>query len=79
MSISAIKQCIRDIRTAKSDLETVVAETFPIGAEINWRKGGHWQSGKVLHHGHSGHLRVENGHTRKQYWIAMYDVVGYVE
>jgi hypothetical protein len=79
MSISAIKQCIRDLHAAKEDLAAVVAETFPIGADISWDKSGHRQHGKVIFHGNTGSVRVENERTGKQYWIGMYDVVGYVK
>lgn len=78
-NISTIKQCIRNVRAAKEDLQTVVAEVFPIGADVHWEKGGHRQHGKVTLHGHrGGRIRVENERTQKEYWITMYDVVGYV-
>jgi hypothetical protein len=78
MSISSIRVAIRSVQVAKRRLEDEVAETFPIGADISWERGGHRQHGTVLHHGHHGNVRVRNDRTKTEYWIGMYDVVGYV-
>ena len=79
MNISAIKQRIRAVKAAEEDLSSEVANQFPIGVDVTWKKHGHWQHGPVLHLGNTGRLRVENAKSGKRYWIGMYDVVGYVE
>ena len=81
MSTEGIKCAIRNVSLAKTRLNAEVARTFPLGAEVTWKKGKHWQCGTVLDHGsvgRVGELRVKNHKSDKSYWITMYDVVGYV-
>ncbi len=78
MSLSSIRVAIRSVQVAKDRLAEEVAETFPVGADIHWERGGHRQYGTVLGHGRTGDVRVRNDHTKAEYWIGMYNVVGYV-
>lgn len=82
MTAGSIKQAIQQLHAAKRNLSAEVAATFPIGSDVSWNKGATKQHGTVLSHGgigRTGHLRVENCRTCNQYWIRMYDVLGYVE
>lgn len=79
MSLNDIRIAIRRVKHAKDQLSAVIEETFPIGSDIHWERGGRRQHGVVLAHGGTGQVRVENERTRKSYWIGMYNVVGYVE
>lgn len=78
MSIDSIKDAVRALRNAKNALAEELAETFPIGCQISWNKGGYRQFGTVICHHQTG-LFVQNGHTGKKYRITIYDILGYIE
>ena len=78
MGIDRIRRAIAAVKVAKRALARTVEESFPVGAEIHWDRGGRRQHGVVLDHNGSGEVRVENERTKKVYWITMYDVTGYV-
>lgn len=76
--IHDIKRAIREVRAAKDRLGDLVKAAYPIGSDVDWDKRGYRQFGTVIAVSGRGGLRVRNAATFKEYWIAMYDIVGHV-
>jgi hypothetical protein len=72
-----IAMALDEVKAAQKKACTIIRDAYPIGAAIQWDKGGHVQYGTVLYNSdfESGdRFRVQNDYTSKSYWITFYDV-----
>lgn len=51
---SALERCVR----ARKNLNQVLRDEFPIGAEVHWKSGYGSSSGKVIRHTNDDRIRV---------------------
>lgn len=69
-----IEQAYRAKQDAMEAMEALLQRLFPIGAAVEWKKGGHLQHGRVLGHRYFDGLFVQNERTGKQLGISAYDI-----
>lgn len=72
-----IAMALDEVNAAQLKARAVIHDAYPVGAAIQWDRGGHIQYGTVLNNSafESGdRFRVQNDYTHKSYWITFYDV-----
>lgn len=59
---------LKEEKKARIKAEKEIVRQFPIGAIVEFEKGGHWINAEVIMHC-SPRLKVRNTETLKEYWI----------
>lgn len=68
---------LAEVALSEERAARVMKTEYPIGASIEWERGGHVQTGTIegTNFHHDPHFRVRNARTGKVYWITFYDVI----
>lgn len=74
---AAIRNARAEVYRARRKLRAAVDRRFPVNSLITYSRSGGTHRGQVLMHGSGDEgLKVRNLQTRKEYWIAAYDIEG---
>lgn len=64
----------RKLRHAQDELEAAVKENFPVGSEVQWRRGKAFCKGVVTEHAYGDRLFARNYKTGRSVTIGSYEI-----
>lgn len=63
------------VREAESDLLAALKQNFPVGSEVQWRRGKSLSKGLVVDHGYGDRLFARNYKTGKTVKIGSFEII----